>query len=226
MAISHLTHRLLSPSTAKAAATAKLFPCTSFSNPHAYARNPLLLLDPHRRFSTSPNTTPNPAAAVPAPEAATAPEATPLESMKHQEIEGPTVERDLSPLADEARAELDALRRAAQRLSASLAVLGGTHLAAGAWIASGAAPVGVESAALVQGVAAFAFPFTAALVLRRVIKPVAFFQKMEANGRLQVLTLCLQATKNVNLMMLRTRVVAISCALGVSVGSVATILMR
>ncbi|KAM3243393.1 hypothetical protein ACQJBY_055366 [Aegilops geniculata] len=220
MAISHLTRRLLSPSTATA--TAKLFPGTSFSNPHAYARNPLLLLDPHRRFSTSPNTTPNPAAAAAAP----APEATPLESMKHQEIEGPTVERDMSPLADEARAELDALRRAAQRLSASLAILGGTHLAAGAWIASGAAPVGVESAALVQGVAAFAFPFTAALVLRRVIKPVAFFQKMEANGRLQVLTLCLQASKNVNLMMLRTRVVAISCALGVSVGSVATILMR
>ncbi|XP_048535646.1 uncharacterized protein LOC125514380 [Triticum urartu] len=221
MTISHLTRRLLSPSTATA--TAKLFPGTSFSNPHAYARNPLLLLDPHRRFSTSPNTSSNPdAAAAPAP----APEPTPLESMKHQEIEGPTVERDMSPLADEARAELDALRRAAQRLSASLAILGGTHLAAGAWIASGAAPVGVESAALVQGVAAFAFPFTAALVLRRVIKPVAFFQKMEANGRLQVLTLCLQATKNVNLMMLRTRVVAISCALGVSVGSVATILMR
>ncbi|XP_037448046.1 uncharacterized protein LOC119317668 [Triticum dicoccoides] len=224
MAISHLARRLLSPSTATT--TAKLFPGTSFSNPHAYARNPLLLLDPHRRFSASPNTTPNPAAATAAPEAAPAPETTPLESMKHQEIEGPTVERDLSPLADEARAELDALRRAAQRLSASLAILGGTHLAAGAWIASGAAPVGVESAALVQGVAAFAFPFTAALVLRRVIKPVAFFQKMEANGRLQVLTLCLQASKNVNLMMLRTRVVAISCALGVSVGSVATILMR
>ncbi|VAI60191.1 unnamed protein product [Triticum turgidum subsp. durum] len=163
MAISHLTRRLLSPSTATA--TAKLFPGTSFSNPHAYARNPLLLFDPHRRFSTSPNTSSNPDAA-----AAPAPEATSLDS--------------------------------------------------------GAAPVGVESAALVQGVAAFAFPFTAALVLRRVIKPVAFFQKMEANGRLQVLTLCLQATKNVNLMMLRTRVVAISCALGVSVGSVATILMR
>ncbi|VAI48760.1 unnamed protein product [Triticum turgidum subsp. durum] len=164
MAISHLARRLLSPSTATT--TAKLFPGTSFSNPHAYARNPLLLLDPHCRFSASPNTTPNPAAAA----AAAAPEAAP--------------------------------------------------------IASGAAPVGVESAALVQGVAAFAFPFTAALVLRRVIKPVAFFQKMEANGRLQVLTLCLQASKNVNLMMLRTRVVAISCALGVSVGSVATILMR
>ncbi|GJN22045.1 hypothetical protein PR202_gb09574 [Eleusine coracana subsp. coracana] len=149
-----------------------------------------------------------------------------LESMQHQEIEGPTVERDTSPLADETRRELDALRRAVQRLSGSLALLGGAHLAAGSWIAYGAPPVGVESAAAVQGVVAFAFPFTAALVLRRAIKPIAFFQKMEANARLQVLTLCLQATKNVNLMLLRTRVVAIACALSVSVGSVAVILMR
>lgn len=219
MAISHLARRLLSPTST----AAKLFPEMSFPKPHAHARNPLLLLHPHRRFSTTPDSSSKPEAASATANADTAAS---LESMRHQEIEGPTVERDMSPLADEVRGELDALRRAVQRLSASLALLGGAHLAAGAWIASGAAPVAVESAAAVQGVAAFAFPFTAALVLRRVIKPVAFFQKMEANGRLQVLTLCLQATKNVNLMLLRTRVVAISCALGVSVGSVAAILMR
>ncbi|KAL5212984.1 hypothetical protein ABZP36_023831 [Zizania latifolia] len=202
MAISHLSRRLLSP----AAETAKLLP-----KPH-----PLLFPHLHRHFSAPPEPEPTAAAAAPAS----------LESMRHQEIEGPTVERDTSPLADETRRELDSLCGAVQRLSASLALLGGAHLAAGAWIAYGAAPVGVESAAAVQGVVAFAFPFTAALVLRRAIKPIAFFQKMEANGRLQVLTLCLQATKNVNLILLRTRVVAISCALGVSVGSVATILMR
>ena len=49
------------------------------------------------------------------------------------------------------------------------------HLAAGAWIFSGAATVGFESATAVQGVAVLAFPFTAALVLRRVIKPVPLF---------------------------------------------------
>lgn len=212
MAISHLSRRLLSPT----ATAAKLLAAPSLPKPYAHGPNPLLL-HPHRRFSSTPDTNPNPDAAY-----------TPAspESMRHQEIEGPTVERDTSPLAEETRRELDALRRAVHRLSASLALLGGAHLAAGVWIVSGAAPVGVESAAAVQGVAAFAFPFTAALVLRRAIKPIAFFQKMEANGRLQVLTLCLQATKNVNLMLLRTRVVAISCALGVSVGSVAAILMR
>jgi hypothetical protein len=54
----------------------------------------------------------------------------------------------------------------------------------------------------------FTFPFTVALVLHRTIKPIAFFQKMEANARLQVLTLCLKATKNVNLMLLWTWVMA------------------
>uniref|UniRef100_A0A0A9DEU6 Uncharacterized protein n=1 Tax=Arundo donax TaxID=35708 RepID=A0A0A9DEU6_ARUDO len=214
MAISHLSRRLLRPTVAAA---------ESFPKPFAHGRDPYILLHPGRRFfSTSPSRDPSPNSSASAP---SDPNQTP-DSMRHQEIEGPTVERDTSPLADETRRELDALRRTVQWLSASLALLGGAHLAAGAWIAYGAPPIGVESAAAVQGVVAFAFPFTVALVLRRAIKPIAFFQKMEANARLQVLTLCLQATKNVNLMLLRTRVVAISCALGVSVGSVAAILMR
>ncbi|KAL6911380.1 hypothetical protein ACP4OV_000185 [Aristida adscensionis] len=218
MALSQLSRRLLRPTAAAA---------TGAPKPFAYGREPFVVLRPGRRFlSASPDAKPNPSASAPSEPGAGAAAALSPDEMRHQEIEGPTVERDTSPLADETRRELDALRRAVQRLSASLALLGGAHLAAGAWIAAGAPPVGVESAAAVQGVAAFAFPFTAALVLRRAIKPIAFFQKMEANARLQVLTLCLQATKNVNLMLLRTRVVAISCALGVSVGSVVAILMR
>ncbi|KAL6635022.1 hypothetical protein ACP70R_027693 [Stipagrostis hirtigluma subsp. patula] len=219
MALSHLSRRLLSPTAAAA---------VSLPKPFAHGREPFILLHPGRRFfSASPDPSPKSSASASSEtnQGATSDPVSP-DAMRHQEIEGPTVERDTSPLADETRRELDALRRTVQRLSASLALLGGAHLAAGAWIASGAPPVGVESAAAVQGVAAFAFPFTAALVLRRAIKPIAFFQKMEANARLQVLTLCLQATKNVNLMLLRTRVVAIACALGVSVGSVVAILMR
>jgi hypothetical protein len=217
MALSHLSHRFLSPT---ASAVMRL------PKPCAYTPNPSILLHPGRHFfSTSPDPSPNSSSTTPADPGASSGKDS-LESMKHQEIEGPTVERDTSPLADETRRELEALLRTVQRFSGSLALLGGAHLAAGAWIAYGAPPVGVESAAALQAVVAFAFPFTAALVLRRAIKPIAFFQKMEANARLQVLTLCLQATKNVNLMLLRTRVVAIACALGVSVGSVAVIMMR
>ncbi|GJM86650.1 hypothetical protein PR202_ga02527 [Eleusine coracana subsp. coracana] len=219
MALSHLSRRLLSP-TASAA--------MHLPRPCSYGRDPFILINPGRRFfATSTDPSPNGSSTAPSDPGPVPPSGQQsLESMQHQEIEGPTVERDTSPLADETRRELDALRRAVHRLSGSLALLGGAHLVAGSWIAYGAPPVGVESAAVVQGVVAFAFPFTAALVLRRAIKPIAFFQKMEANARLQVLTLCLQATKNVNLMLLRTRVVAIACALGVSVGSVAVILMR
>lgn len=222
MALSRLSHRLLSP-TAVAAAH---FP---IPKTFTHGRDPFILLNPGRRFfsaPSNPSSTPNPSSTTSEPsQGAPSAPASPDE-MRHQEIEGPTVERDTSPLADETRRELDALRRTVQRLSGSLALLGGAHLAAGAWISYGAPPLGVGSAAAVQGVAAFAFPFAVALVLRRAIKPIAFFQKMEANARLQVLTLCLQATKNVNLMLLRTRVIAISCALGVSVASVAAVFIR
>ncbi|CAN6280180.1 unnamed protein product [Urochloa humidicola] len=222
MALSHFSRRLLlSPTGAAAARLPRTF---------SHGRDPFALLHPGRRFfSASANPTPSPnSSSAPSEPNTGAPSSAPAspDEMRHQEIEGPTVERDTSPLADETRRELDSLRRAVQRLSGSLALLGGAHLGAGAWIAYGAPPLGVESAAAVQGVAAFAFPFAVALVLRRAIKPIAFFQKMEANARLQVLTLCLQATKNVNLMLLRTRVMAIACALGVSVASVTAILMR
>lgn len=223
MALSHLSRRLLSPTAAAAAAHLPI-PRTL-----AHGRDPFILLNPGRRFfSASSNPSPNPSSSTPSSEPSQGAPSAPVspDEMRHQEIEGPTVERDTSPLADETRRELDALRRTVQRLSGSLALLGGAHLAAGAWIAYGAPPLGVGPAAAVQGVAAFAFPFALALVLRRAIKPIAFFQKMEANARLQVLTLCLQATKNVNLMLLRTRVMAIACALGVSVASVAAVLMR
>nr|CAB3450895.1 unnamed protein product [Digitaria exilis] len=161
MALSLLSRRLLSPTAAAAARLPSTFPMVAIHSPNS---------------STASASEPNPGA----PTTPTSPD-----EMRHQEIEGPTVERDTSPLAYETRGELDALRRNVQRLSGSLALLGGAHLAGGAWIAYGAPPLGVESAAAVQG-----------------------------------------ATKNVNLMLLRTRVMAIACALGVSVASVAAILMR
>ncbi|XP_066318402.1 uncharacterized protein [Miscanthus floridulus] len=182
-AFSHLSRRLLSPTAAAAAAhlpTHKTF---------AHGRDPFILLNPGRCFfSASSNPSPNPSSSASSEPSQGAPSVpVSLDEMRHQEIEGPMVERDTSPLADETRRELDALRRTVQRLSGSLALLGGVHLAPRAWIAYGAPPLGVGSAAAVQGVAAFAFPFAVALVLRRAIKPIAFFQKLEANARLQVL---------------------------------------
>ncbi|CAA6670862.1 unnamed protein product [Spirodela intermedia] len=90
------------------------------------------------------------------------------------------------------------MRRSIYNLSRSLALLGLAHLGLGAWIVYAAAP---PQEVTVQGLAAFAFPFSAAA------------------GRLQILTLTLQVSKNLNLLFLRMRVVSLFCVVGISIGS-------
>lgn len=143
--------------------------------------------------------------------------------MKHQEIEGPTVERDLSALAHETRQVLENLQRVLYDLSKYMAILALAHLASGAWIAyhAAAAPSSASpltDASSIQGFAAFAFPFAAAFLLRRSVPPMRFFQKMEEQGRLQILTLALQISKCLNLLLLRLRLVSVSCVVGLSLG--------
>ena len=136
--------------------------------------------------------------------------------LKNQEIEGPTVERDLSALANETRQVLDQMRKSIYKLSRSLALLGIAHLGLGAWIAYSMRP---PQELTIQGVAAFAFPFSVAFLLRRTLKPLVFFNKMEEQGRLQILTLTLQVSKNINTFFFRVRIVALFCVVGLSVGS-------
>lgn len=140
--------------------------------------------------------------------------------MKHQEIEGPTVERDLSALAQETRQVLENLQKVLYDLSKYMAILALAHLASGAWIAyhAAAAASPLTDASSIQGFAAFAFPFAAAFLLRRSVPPMRFFQKMEEQGRLQILTLSLQISKCLNLLLLRLRLVSVSCVVGLSLG--------
>ncbi|KAK9123453.1 hypothetical protein Sjap_013055 [Stephania japonica] len=136
---------------------------------------------------------------------------------KHEEIVGPTVERDLSALANEMREVLESLMKTIFNLSKALAVLGLVHLGCGAWI-SYAAQSSPLSAVSIQSFAAFAFPFSLAFLLRRLLKPMSFFSKMEERGRLQILTLTLQVTKSLNLFLVRVRGVSFTCVLGIIVG--------
>ncbi|KAH0465175.1 hypothetical protein IEQ34_005278 [Dendrobium chrysotoxum] len=147
----------------------------------------------------------------------------PQPELRHQEITGPTVEPDISPLANETREVLESLRRSVYHLSSALAVLGVAHLGLGAWIAYAVRPPNEVS---VQGLAAFAFPFSVAFLLRRTVKPMTFFQNMEQQGRLQVLTLALQVSKSLRVLFVRMRVVCVCCVVGVSAGSVVTLWMR
>lgn len=136
---------------------------------------------------------------------------------KHQEIEGPTVERDLSALAEETREVLQRTMKSMYSLSKAMAVLGLIQLGLGAWITyiSGSSPI---SGVSMQSFVAFAFPFSLAFLLRQSLKPMYFFKKTEEQGRLQILTLTLQVTKQMNLFFVRGGAVSKICIFGLSAG--------
>lgn len=174
----------------------------SFLNP-----NPIPFPKPFSSSSPNPDPNPNPSAI----------------KFQHQEIEGPTVERDDSALANETREVLNSLRKSVYDLSSSLALLSFAHLGLGAYAAYNHSAADVVS---VQGLAAFAFPFSVAFLMRRSLKPMSFFQKMEEQGRLQILTLSLQSAKSLRVLFLRMRVMSICCVVGISGGAIFALCMR
>ncbi|KAF6158662.1 hypothetical protein GIB67_040176 [Kingdonia uniflora] len=145
--------------------------------------------------------------------------------MRHQEIVGPTVERDVSALANETRDVLETLMKNVYNVSKVIALLGLVQLGCGAWI-SYAMHSYPFSEVSIQSFGAFAFPFSLAFLLRRMLKPMGFFRRMEEQGRLQILTLTLQVVKNMNLFFIRLRGISISCALAMLVGLVFSVLSR
>lgn len=144
---------------------------------------------------------------------------------KHQEIEGPTVERDLSALANETREVLEGMMKTMYGLSKAVAFLGLAQLGLGAWIAyiTKSSPFSEIS---IQSAVAFGFPFALAFMLRQSLKPMYFFKKMEEQGRLQILTLTLQVAKNLNIFFVRVRGVTFMCIAGLSIGFLFTLLSR
>lgn len=144
---------------------------------------------------------------------------------KHQEITGPTVERDVSALANETREVLETMMKTIYSLSKVLAVLGLFNLGLGAWISY----ITRESAIVevsMQSILAFGLPFSLAFMLRQSLKPMNFFRKMEDQGRLQILTLTLQIAKNLNVFFVRVRGVSFMCVAGASIGLVFAALYR
>uniref|UniRef100_A0A7N0TBU4 Uncharacterized protein n=1 Tax=Kalanchoe fedtschenkoi TaxID=63787 RepID=A0A7N0TBU4_KALFE len=145
---------------------------------------------------------------------------------KHQEIEGPTVERDLSPLANETRQVMEGLMKTMYSSSKALALLGLAQLGLGAcllYAVPSSLPVWQVS---LQSAIAFGFPFSVAFVLRQGVKPMLFFKKMEEIGRLQILTLTLQIGKSLNVFFVRMRGVTYLCIAGISAGVLATVFDR
>ncbi|CAL1379736.1 unnamed protein product [Linum trigynum] len=154
------------------------------------------------------------------PEEATKPESeypSKNPEFKHQEIEGPTVERDLSSLANETRAVLERMMKNIDSLSRAMAGLGLIQLGIGSWISYVTRGTPIVEVSVQSGVA-FGFPFALAFMLRQSLKPMYFFKKMEELGRLQILTLALQVVKNLNVFLVRARGATILCAVGMGVG--------
>ncbi|XP_045799594.1 uncharacterized protein LOC123893831 [Trifolium pratense] len=146
-------------------------------------------------------------------------------NFKHQEIEGPTVERDLSPLANETRDVLEGMMKNIYGLSRVVALMGLVQLGVGGWITyiTKSSPITEVS---VQSFLAFAFPFSLAFMLRQSLKPMHFFKKMEEQGRLQILTLTLQVAKQLNVLFVRVKGVSFLCILGLSAGLVFAVFSR
>lgn len=136
---------------------------------------------------------------------------------KHQEITGPTVERDVSALANETRGVVETMMKTMYSLSSALAAVGLIHLGLGAWISyiTKSAPIFEVS---VQSILGFGLPFSLAFMLRRALKPMYFFKKMEEQSRLQILTLTLQVAKQLNLFFVRVRGVSYLCVAAASIG--------
>lgn len=105
---------------------------------------------------------------------------------------------------------LDEMFKTIYTLSKSLAFLGLFQLGLGGWISyvTTSSPIPEVS---VQSFLAFGLPFSLSFMLRRSLKPMSFFRKMEEQGRLQILTLTLQVVKNLNVFFARLNVVSYLC---------------
>ncbi|KAK7317306.1 hypothetical protein RJT34_01413 [Clitoria ternatea] len=192
--------------------------------PSLHSTNPFIPLPPPSRFFSDSTSPPDPEKAQhPGPGPSPYPSQNP--NFKHQDIEGPTVERDLSSLANETRDVLEGVMKSMYGLSRVVAVLGLVQLGLGAWITyvTKSGPITEVS---VQSLLAFAFPFSLAFMLRRSLKPMHFFKKMEEQGRLQILTLTLQVAKQLDTFFVRLRGVSVLCVVGVVVGVVLATVSR
>jgi hypothetical protein len=135
------------------------------------------------------------------------------------------VDRDESAVAEETRQVIESMTKTMYNLSKSLAALGLIQLGLGAWI-SYDTPSSPISAISIQSLMAFGLPFSVAFILRRSVKHVEFFRRMEDQGRLQILTLSLQAAKNMKTMLVRIGGVSYMCVAGVIAGMVFVIMSR
>lgn len=131
-----------------------------------------------------------------------------LEDFQHEEIVGPTVERDLSPVADELREALDTLQKRILSFQKSLIVLGSLQVAGAVWCYVSWHTLDPTW----QLVPSALLSFLLAFVLRQALQPIAFFGKLEERSRLRIITLSLMIAKGFASFFNRARILVAASA--------------
>eukprot|EP00249_Psilotum_nudum_P011434 c23175_g1_i1 orf=226-1272(-) len=117
-----------------------------------------------------------------------------IDDFQHEEIVGPTVERDMSAVANELRETCIELRASILTLTKFLVAIGVLHVI-WATLMFFTVELPFSSVLLTQVVVSATVPFGLAFHFWQSLKPMEFFTKLEERSRLRVLTLSLQVTK-------------------------------
>jgi uncharacterized membrane protein YjjP (DUF1212 family) len=133
-----------------------------------------------------------------------------LEDFQHEEIVGPTVERDESPVADELREALDILQKRMLSFQKLLVVLGGLQGAGAVWCYVSWHTLDPTW----QLVPSALLSLLLAFVLRQALQPISFFGKLEERSRLRIITLSLMIAKGFSSFFNRARILVAASALG------------
>lgn len=120
-----------------------------------------------------------------------------LDDFQHEEIVGPTVERDMSPVADELRQAHMEMREAIQKFTKGLLAVGVVHLVWGGMMFR-VLESPFSHALMTQVCASALVLFGLAYYSKQTLKPIDFFTKLEERSRLRILTLSLQVTKTMS----------------------------
>ncbi|KAG6545242.1 hypothetical protein Mapa_013355 [Marchantia paleacea] len=119
-----------------------------------------------------------------------------IEDFQHEEIVGPTVERDLSDTADQVRDSLNALRDHMASFSTGFVILGTVQLVAALW--SAFIKTDPSTIGLWRDMPFTLLSYTFAYLLWNTRSANDFFSKIEGSSRIRILTLSLQVIKGIS----------------------------
>ena len=138
-----------------------------------------------------------------------------LEDFQHEEVVGPTVERDMSAVADELRKTHLEIREVINKFSKSILAVGVVHLIWGGMMFR-VIDSSFSHALLTQVcLSSFVF-FGLSYYSRQTLKPIEFFTKLEERSRLRMITLSLQVTKTLSAFFQRGYGVSLALSLGLA----------